>query len=378
VKTTLAVLVVVTTLILIAVGTLFPSSMAPVRGVAGSQYHIAASTNTPDGATEALLEKVESRDFHGAYGFVANTNEVSEAQFARSLTGSYEGLLTTAALQPSDVRVLRKSGDTAQVRVAMNWSTAVGAFHETRDLKVIREATQWKVVWPVTNEPRVPPQVISVNYLRWDVIYRGAGDDWGAQEAEAPHIRIIAMNAVPRADSVIVMGEILNEDTVPAFVSVKASLVDKNGSVFAQESGFDKMMHLLLPKEVSPFRIDFPRTKLADVKSVRMQPSSTLVAASADPVIEVGQQRLDTDERGRRVLRGQLVNSSGQVINIPHVIGTFYDSGGQIVWVSDSYVDRPLLPQIAVPFAIDVPDDVAAKIQTYRVVANQYSVKRPS
>jgi hypothetical protein len=371
-------MVVVTTLVLIAVGTLVPSSMAPVMGAAGSQYHVAASTKTPDGATEALLEKLEGRDLHAAYAFVANTYEVSEAQFVHSLIGTYEGLLTNAALQPSEVRVLRKSGDTAQVRVTMNWSTAVGAFHETRDLKLVREASNWKVVWPVTSEPRVPPQVIPVNYLRWDVIYRGPGDDWGAQEAEAPHIRIIAMNAVPRPDSVIVMGEILNEDTVPAFVSVKASLIGKDGSVFAQESGFDKMMHRLLPKEVSPFRIDFQRTKLADVKSVRMQPSSSLVAASADPVIEIAQQRLDTDERGRRVLRGQLVSSSGQVINIPHVIGTFYDSGGQIVWVSDAYVDRPLLPQVAVQFAIDVPDDVAAKIQTYRAVANEYSVKRPS
>jgi len=35
------------------------------------------------------------------------------------------------------------------------------------------------------------PQVLPVNYLRWDVIYSGSGDDWGAQNVEAPHVRIV-------------------------------------------------------------------------------------------------------------------------------------------------------------------------------------------
>ena len=42
--------------------------------------------------------------------------------------------------------------------------------------------------------------MIPVNYLRWDVIYRGPGDDWGAQDVEAPHVRIVDMHPVQRAE----------------------------------------------------------------------------------------------------------------------------------------------------------------------------------
>ena len=132
-------------------------------------------------------------------------------------------------------------------------------------------------------QPKVPPQVIPVNYLRWDIIRRGPDEDWGAQNVEAPRVRIVSMNAIERDGRTIVMGEIVNEDTVPGFVALARHCSARTTRRSAEESSFDKISHVLLPKEVSPFRIDFPGVKLAEVKSVRMTPNSLLVPASADP-----------------------------------------------------------------------------------------------
>jgi hypothetical protein len=241
---------------------------------------------------------------------------------------------------------------------------------------VIREGNEWKVVWPVVTQAKVPPQVIPVNYLRWDVIYRGALDDWGAQDVAPPKVRITSMNAVERNGGTIIMGEIVNEDTVPGFIAVNATLVGKNNEVLGEETAFDKISHTLLPKEVSPFRIDFPDVRLSQVKNVRMSPNSMLVPASADPVIGAVHQQMATDSSGRRVLKGELINQSGQTVNIPHVLGTFYDNSGKVIWVSDGYVDRALQPQTPVPFALTVSDDVAPKVQTYRVTVNEYMLSR--
>ncbi len=167
---------------------------------------------------------------------------------------------------------------------------------------------------------------------------------------EAPKVRIISMNAIERDNRTIVMGEIVNEDTVPGFVSVGATLLGANNETLGEESSFDKISHILLPKEVSPFRIDFPAVKLADVKNVRMSPNSLLVPASADPVIGVLNQRIEKDARGHSMLRGELINQSGQTVNIPHVLATYYDNSGKVIWVSDGYVDRALVPQTPVPF----------------------------
>jgi hypothetical protein len=103
---------------------------------------------------------------------------------------------------------------------------------------------------------------------------------------------------------------------------------------------------------------------------------ATLVPASADPIIGVMNQKLDADVQGKSVLRGDLFNQSGQTVNIPHVIASFYDGDGKVVWVSDGYVERALLPLTSAPFTVDIPKSLAAKVQNFHVVVNQYSIGR--
>jgi hypothetical protein len=357
-----AIVLIVLAVVLIAAATIHPSGLAPAT--------------TPEGAVQALLTHAKSNDYAGAYAYVAKSSNTDQPSFARDLRGSNGSLRTYSSLQGFDTKVLKQDDNSAMVRTNMQWSTAVGAFYDNRDLKVIREENSWKVVWPVQAQPKVPPQVIPVNYLRWDIITRGGDDDWGAQNVEAPKVRIVSMNAIERDNSVIILGEIVNEDTVPGFVSVGATLIGKDGKILGEESSFDKISHTLLPKEVSPFRIDFPSTKLANVKSVRMQPNALLVPAAADPVIGVLHQRIEKDARGKSVLRGELINQSGQTVNIPHVLATFYDNAGRVIWVSDGYSDSALLPQTPEPFAVSLRDDVAPNVQSYRVTVNQYSADR--
>jgi hypothetical protein len=181
------------------------------------------------------------------------------------------------------------------------------------------------------------------------------------------------MNAVQHGNTVVIVGELVNEDTVPAFVDINAILVGKVGQNLDQESSFDKVQHTLLPKQVTPYRIDFPGYNLTQVKSVRMDAKAMLVPASADPVIAVLNQHEQTNVLGRKVLSGDLLNESGQTVNIAQVLATYYDSNGKVIWVSDGYVDRALLPQTPEPFAVDMPDSIVGKVQSYRVTVNHYT-----
>lgn len=358
----LPILIIVLTAVLIAMATIQPSQLSPAT--------------SPDGAVRAVFDHVKARDYKGAFAYVANSGDADEQAFARDLAGRDGSLRTYSSLEQADAKVLHASDSEALVRATMEYATAVGAFYDTRDLKVVKEGDRWKVEWPVLKESKVPPQVIQENYLRWDVVTRGSNDDWGSQNVEAPRVRIISMNAIAQGANTIIVGEIENEDTVPGFVSVGATLVGKNGDVIGEETSFDKISHTLLPKEISPFRIDFPQVPLSKVKSVRMTPNSMLVPASADPVIGVEHQRVETDSRGRHVLKGELVNQSGVTVNIPHVLATYYDGSGKVIWVSDGYLDNALLPQTPVPFAVDLRDDLASNVHNYRVTVNEYMLQQ--
>jgi len=357
-----------TTVALVVIGTVWP---APSAAAYAGRTSMLRSSSTPEEAVENLGDEIRAQAWEKAYSSLANKAQFTEPEFAHDLTGYYPSLLTYTTLDKFEVRPLHSSANEAEVELKLHWATVVGSSATTRDLRVVKNGDRWEPEWPIIKEVRVPPQVIAVNYLRWDVIYRGAGDEWGAQDVEAPHVRIVDMHPVERADGVVILGELLNEDVVPAYVSVSATLLGKDQAPIATEGSFDKVSHLLLPKQVTPFLIKFPNASLSNVGSIRMTPMSALIAASADPVIEIENEQLHPAPDAS--LTGQLINQSGQIVNVAHVLGTFYDKTGHVVWVADQYIDQALLPATAVPFEIRIPEDLAKNISSQRTVIATYS-----
>jgi hypothetical protein len=377
-KFILPLILVAATVALMAVALVGPGHARGTVGIAAGSAvgGLTPKADTPEQALANLLDDVQRRNWDRAFSLVSKTSGTDEQSFIQGWIGSNGGLRAFSSLEGFDPRPLHITDNDAQMRVRLRWTTPVGPMEDIRDFHLVREGDLWKTVWPKSQSASVPAQVIPVTYLRWDLVSGSAEDEWGSKNIDAPHVRIISMNAVDSAEGAVVMGEVVNEDTIPAFVNVNATLVDGSGSAIDDESSFDKIAHILLPKEVTPYRIDFPNLSLKKVKNVRMDVKAALVPASADPVIGVMNQKLDSDVQGKSVLRGNLFNESGQTVNIPHVIASFYDNNGKVVWVSDGYVDQALLPQSSEPFAVEIPRSLAATVHNFHVVVNQYSLGR--
>jgi hypothetical protein len=339
----------------------------------GAKQHAIFSAVTPEEAVQALMSQIQAHNYQQAYASLDRSSGTDLASFIRDMAGSDGSLRTYSSLQSADVSPLHADQDQALVRVRMNWSSAVGSLDDVRDLRVRRDGSVWRVVWPKPAFPTVPPQVVSVNYLRWEVIGRNTSQTWGSQDVDSPKVRITSMNAIARPGRVVILGEVENEDTVPAYLNVNATLLKADGSPLEEEGSFDLISHVLLPKQISPYRIDFPGIRMDAVKSVRMDARALLVPASADPVIAVSDQAMSKDGLDRNVLKGELVNQSGRPVNIAQVLAAYYDDSGNVIWVSDGYVDQALMPQVPVPFAVDIPDDIARRLKNYRVIVNHYS-----
>lgn len=370
--TLLALSVFAITALLLLIGALhpIPSAAAYAGGSKQEDAQVSASASGPEGAVQALGTDFKLRAFGKAYDSLANKAQFTQDEFLHDITGYGLSLRTYATLNSFDIQPLHQTESEADMNLNLQWSTVVGTFTDTRKLHVVKNGNVWAVDWPLVPAQHVPPQVIPVNYLRWDVIRSGAGDDWGTQDVEGPHVRIVDMHPVNRADGVVVMGELLNEDIVPAYVSVRASLLAKDGSVIDKEESFDMILHTLLPKQVTPFIIQFPGIDLSQVASIKMDPLPQLISASADPVIEVQNQKFTATPQP--TLTGQVSNQSGQAVNVAHVLSTFYDSNGQVVWVAGQYIDREMLPQTPVDFHITIPEDLGKKVSSERTVVATY------
>src|SRR5579872_702703 len=375
-KRILPIVLVLATVILMGLALVGPGSARGTVGIesGSAMYGLTPKASSPEQALKNMLENVQRRHWDLAFEGVSKTSGIDEAAFIQDWKGSDGSLRAFSALEGFEPRPLHITNDEAEIRVHLHWATPVGPMQDVRDIHLVREGDTWRAVWPKVTIPNVPAQVIPVTYLRWDLVAGGAEDHWGSRNVDAPNVRIISMNAVETAEGAVVMGEVVNEDTIPAFVTVNATLVDGAGNSIDEESSFDKIDHVLLPKQVTPYRVDFPNISLKNVKNVRMDEKASLVPASADPVIGVMNQKIDSDAQGKAVLRGDLFNQGGETVNIPHVIAAFYDGNGKIVWVADGYVDRALLPQSSEPFAVEIPKSMAGKIQNFHVVVNEYSL----
>ncbi|MCU1300794.1 MAG: hypothetical protein JWQ87_1078 [Candidatus Sulfotelmatobacter sp.] len=375
-KFTLPIILVVATAALMVLALFGAGQAHGTVGIAAGSAVYTPKASTPEQALKNLLVDVQRRNWDRAMTAVSKTSDTNKQMFIQDWTGTNGSLRSFSSLEGFESRPLHITNDEAQMRVRLHWTTPVGPLEDVRDFRLVREGDVWKTVLPKVQLPSVPSQVIPVTYLRWDLVSGGAADEWGSKNVDAPHVRIISMNAVDSAEGAVVMGEVVNEDTVPAFVNVNATLVDGAGSAIDDETSFDKIDHVLLPKQVSPYRIDFPNINLKNVKNVRMDVKATLVPASADPVIGVMNQKIESDVQGKSVLHGDLLNQSGQTVNISHVVVSFYDNNAKVVWVADGYEDHALLPQSSAPFAVEIPKSVASKVQNFHVVVNQYSLGR--
>jgi hypothetical protein len=374
-KYTLAFVIFAATLFFVTLGVAFGGRLRVAFMSSGDVPGSTGPANTPNLALQHLLENVQRRNPDAAYSYVGNGQDVSLDAFSREISGSNGNLKSLAALNEFQIRTLKSTGDEATVRAELQWSTAVGAFYETREFNAVKGRSGWKVIWPVEPDSKLAPQVVPVTYPRWDMV-GSKNDATATEQMRPPKVRVMSQNAAQDADTFVIVGELVNEDSVPAFVSVNATIVGADGRTLGQENSFDNIVHSLLPNEHTPFRIDFPGTNLEQVKNVRLAVSSKVVAASGDPVISVANPRIETAGEGRKVLRGEIVNQTGSVVNIPQVLASYYDASGKVIWVSATYLDRALLPQNPLAFTMKIPDDIAKQVKNYKVAVNTYQVDK--
>jgi|SRR5579871_559900 hypothetical protein len=374
----LIIVIVVATVALIAAGLFQPATASGTVGIAGGGAlpGLAPKPDTPEHALNLCLTDLQHRDWRKALSTLTTDSRVSEESLVREWGGSDGGLRSFSSLESFDLWPLHATSDSAQVRTRLHWSTPVGPVEDVRDFHLVRDGEVWRIAWPKPEQTNTAAQVVPVNYLRWDLVTGGTQDAWGSHNLDAPHVRIISMNAIDTPEGAVVIGEVVNEDSIPAFVNVNSTLLDGAGKPIDEESSFDRIAHVLLPKQVSPYRIDFPGIRLSEVKSVHMDVRPTLVPASADPVVGVIDQKMEQDAQGNPVLQGELQNQSGETVNIPHVIASFYDSNGKVIWVSDGYVDRALPPLGSEAFAVQLPRNLGSKVHTFHVVVNHYSLEQ--
>src|SRR5260370_18027242 len=169
------------TLVLVALGWL---NSAKASGVS---LHPQAS---PEESVQNLFRAVRDRNWPKAQSQLANAGQVDSSAFVYDLAGGDGSLRTFSTLEGVEVSVVHQNADDALIRARLNWSTAVGSVSDTRDLKMIRQGDDCKVLWPVSQTPKIPTQVMPLNYLPWDLVNPDPERTWDTPPIDPPQHRL--------------------------------------------------------------------------------------------------------------------------------------------------------------------------------------------
>ena len=345
------------------------------------------SINTPEAVMLAYYDDLDFRRFDSAYERLDPVTKPSFEQYMieRSVKG---GLVASyAKLDYVKATVIHAEDNHVDMMVETQWITSIARYTSTQRHTLVLRDRRWYIVLEQTDR-RIPP----------DQFFRRGEVAWRSQERrrvtenttafsdvlDRPKLQVLSARLVRYAGRYGVVGELANVDVNPGDVTVTSVLFDDQGEELSRYNAQLVMKHKLLPKEITPFRIDFEGVAgavLTDTltsgdfdpnafSSVQFNTPINAFAVYAKAVVtgrdlykDVAVQGLTVvNEDGQLFLDGALLNNGTIEATIPQVLLTYYDDTGRVVWVDHHFVEEAVFPQRVVPFRMSLVP--ATKIET--------------
>jgi hypothetical protein len=286
---------------------------------------------------------------------------------------SANGLVSSyGKLESVSVHIIKKQGDHLQARADAVWITALILRPTTYYLTMVKRTGTWYIEPQFAASVAPPDEFLRRPIMAWHgqgraVVTTGT-TSFGDVE-DRPILQILSARLVQVGKIYSVVGELINTDVNPADVTVTAVLLDKyrNGlSTYNAQAG---MLHTLLPKETTPFRVDFEgvaETGLVDARilmgafkpglvtplrlharidSFQVFAKAVVTEYNLDRGVEVHDIRVQYEADGKPHLVGTLFNSSTLEATVPHLLVTYYDAHNQVLWVDSSYLEQAVEPE---------------------------------
>lgn len=333
----------------------------------------------------SYYDNLDFRRFEAAYAELNPATRPSFDQYMIDLSVQGGLVASYSKLDSLQTTVLHADAEQMRVAVAARYITAFSYYTDTRTLVLTNHPTEGWRIEPTPVDIRTPPdQFLRQPSLDWLALSRHPRDNGIIDFKEVldrPALQILSSRLVHRAQGgYSIVGELINRDVDPADVTVTGYLYDDQEQLLTWYNAGAGMMHKLFPLEITPFRIDFEGVAGLALKDARQPlqftpnatwdytlPVGTLlnrfevlakaVVTQHDLDRAVGVQRLTVtkDEAAGQPqwrLAGELFNAGVKEAVIPHLLVTFYDAAGQVLWVDHFFLPQSLRPQRSMAFTV--------------------------
>lgn len=333
----------------------------------------------------SYYDDLDFRRFEEAYDQLNPATRPPFDQYLINLSLQGGLVASYSKLDSLQTKVLKADAEQMQVAVAARYITAFSYYTDTQTLVLTKDPGEGWRIEPAPVDIRTPPdQFLRRPSIDWLALNRRPRDNGIIDFKEAldrPELQILSSRLIRREQGgYSIVGELINSDVDPADVTVTGYLYDDNENLLTWYNAGAGMMHKLFPLEITPFRVDFEGVAglaVADARQpLQFTPNATWeyelpigtvfgrfdvfakgVVTQRDLDRDVGVQRLTVNKlvaagQTQWRLQGGLFNAGVKEAVIPHLLVTFYDAAGQVLWVDHFFLPQSLRPQRAMDFAV--------------------------
>ncbi|MCB0020588.1 MAG: hypothetical protein KDE09_22500, partial [Anaerolineales bacterium] len=342
----------------------------------------------PIGQVEAYYDDLDFRRMQAAYDRLDPESRPSFDQYLLELSVLNGLVASYGKLDSIRVSVVAEEEQRMVVDAELTLVTALSYYTDTNRLELVKRDDTWYIV-PEEGELAIPPDQF---YRRGTVAWHSAGRRRVTTETTAfadvldrPEIQILSSRLVYVDGRYHIVGELINIDVDPADLTVRGILFDNMGEEITWYNASLGIIHKLLPKEVTPFRITFEGVAgaaIADMNTAgefdpaafspapidrevaEFQVYSTALVTTHDLNRDVTAQDIQVvaDGAGGYALTGRLLNTGTQEATIPHVFVTYYDENDRVVWVDDYFLEGAVRTQRLQPFTLALTPATAVEL----------------
>ena len=354
--------------------------------------------NNPITIVQNYYDDLDFRRYSSAYDRLDPLTRPSMDQYLLQLSVINGLVASYGKLDSVYIHVVKSEPDHLQVRVNALWVTALLSYPTTDTLTMVKRQGQWYIT-PSSVDITLPPdRFLRQPVVEWHSQGRSvvtAGTTAFGDIQDRPLLQILSARLVKVGKTYSVVGELINTDVNPADVTVTAVLFDKYHTILSTYNAQTGMIHKLLPKETTPFRVDFEGvagTGLIDATTLMgaFKPGLVTPLHLKAPIASfevyakavVAQQDLDRgvgaqdvsvqyEADGKPHLVGTLYNSSTTEATVPHLLVTYYDKKNVVAWVDNYYIEQAVEPEHSEPF--DIVLTPASAVDTIINTGNAYT-----
>lgn len=306
----------------------------------------------PEALIHNYFHLIDYKKLDEAYQLLYNKENISQEQYMleRSLE---DGLLASyAKLDTIIINQIESVGATIkEVHVTSKWLTAVQRFDKKYKLILRQENDLWYIQHDSYEKDVTPDQFIrlpDVDFLNHGKRQALAGVTQHEDILDRPEIYIDQAQLITKDSTLHIVGHITNTDVDPSYINIKGILYDSLGQEIINNNAEDITLHNLLPKEGTPFRIDFPAETSKNILASHTDGSDIEFAVFVSSVV--------TDEKLYKyygikdivllddMISCNIINYGNRQITIPQVLIT-YSQDNKITWVDKKYLDNGVRSQ---------------------------------